>query len=154
MHNKKWLTNKLLFHQFSVGLMISLIDWVCMSGWPVQAILKWRPTKGFFIAWFPPNIMRLTICTFPAIENWNLWHCFFVVLLFPCQFLVALAALYLTLVSESVSECYFWILTQRATFNTWDPQTFDQDKKAKRQKDKKTHRQKDAQTKKKDKRRF
>ena len=42
-----------------------------------------------------------------------------------CLFLAALAALYLTLVSESVThsltECYFWILTQRVTFDTWDP---------------------------------
>ena len=37
------------------------------------------------------------------------------------QFLTALAALYLTLVSESVRECYFRILTQRVTFETCDP---------------------------------
>ena len=41
------------------------------------------------------------------------------------DFLAALAALYLTLVSEwvsaSVSHCHFWILRHRVTFETWNP---------------------------------
>ena len=36
-------------------------------------------------------------------------------------FLTALAALYLSLVTWSLSECQFWILTLRVTFETWDP---------------------------------
>ena len=36
-------------------------------------------------------------------------------------FLAALAALYLTLVSHSLSDCHFRILTQRVTFETSDP---------------------------------
>ena len=36
-------------------------------------------------------------------------------------FLAALAALYLPFVPESVSDCYFRILPQRVTFETWDP---------------------------------
>ena len=35
-------------------------------------------------------------------------------------FLVALAALYLTLVSQSVTDSHFRILTQRVTFEIWD----------------------------------
>ena len=46
-------------------------------------------------------------------------------LIVPVSFLAALAALYLTLVSESVSQwlvtgCHFRILTQRVTFETLD----------------------------------
>ena len=33
-------------------------------------------------------------------------------------FLAALAALYLTLVSHSLSDCHFRVLTQRVTFET------------------------------------
>ena len=36
-------------------------------------------------------------------------------------FLAALAALYLTLVSGSLTDCHFRILTQRVTFETSDP---------------------------------
>ena len=41
------------------------------------------------------------------------------------MFLAALAALYLTLVSQSVSNCHFRILTQRVTFETSDQENND-----------------------------
>ena len=65
-------------------------------------------------------------------------------------FLAAQAALYLTLVSDWVSNRHFRILTQIVTFETWDPSDIGlewcQDKETKRQKDKKTKRQKDKKT--------
>ena len=70
--------------------------------------------------------------------------------------LAALAALYLTLVTDWVSDCHFWILTQRVTFDAWDPSDIwsaicldkgQKDKKTKRQKDKNTQRQKGEKTK-------
>ena len=87
------------------------------------------------------------------------------------MFLAALAALYLTLVTESVSQwvthCHFRMLTQRVTFDTSDPSDIwsewcqdkktkrqkrkrQKDKKTKRQKEKKTEKQKDKKTKNKD----
>ena len=66
-------------------------------------------------------------------------------------FLAALAALYLTLVTDSVSECHFRISTQGVTFEAWDPSDLWSewclDKMTKIQKDKKTKRQKDKKTK-------
>ena len=41
--------------------------------------------------------------------------------LYFVAFLAALAALYLTLVTHSVSGCHFRILTKRVTFETSDP---------------------------------
>jgi len=71
-----------------------------------------------------------------------LWVKFFKLLLF----LAALAALYLTLVSELVTGCHFRILTQGVTFETGDPSDiwseWCPDKKTKRQMDTKTKRQK------------
>ena len=74
-----------------------------------------------------------------------------------CHFLAALAALYLTLVSHSVSQCHFRILKQRVSYETWDPSDIlsecCQDKKTKRQKDKKdkkTKRQEDKKKRQKD----
>ena len=72
--------------------------------------------------------------------------------------------------TDWLTDCHFWILTQRVTFDTWDPSdiycsmisgqkdkkitwqhgkktTWHKDKKAKRQKDKKTKWQKDKMTK-------
>ena len=75
------------------------------------------------------------------------------------SFLAALAALYLTLVTHWVSQCHFWILTQRVSFETWHPSDIwsawcpdkrQKDKKTKKlkdKKDKKTKRQKGKKTK-------
>ena len=77
-------------------------------------------------------------------------------------FLAALAALYLTLVTDWVGDCNFRIFTQRVTFETSDPsdiwsawcldentkrQKDKKGKKTKRQKDRKTTRQQDKNTK-------
>ena len=71
--------------------------------------------------------------------------------------LAALAALYLTLVTDWVGHCHFRILTQRVTFETWDLWDIwsawfldKKTKRLKRQKDKKAKRQKDKTTKNKD----
>ena len=75
------------------------------------------------------------------------------------DFLAALAALYLTLVSDWVSQtdCHYRISTKRVTFETWDPSDIwfewcldkktKKDRKTDRQKGKKTKRQKDKKSK-------
>ena len=53
--------------------------------------------------------------------TWKCWHGIIYIWSALRLFLAALAALYLTLVSGSVTGCHFRILTQRVTFETWDP---------------------------------
>ena len=62
------------------------------------------------------------------------------------QFLSALAALYLTLVSQWVTHCHFRISTQIVTFETWDPSDIWSECVTERQKDRKTERLKDRKT--------
>ena len=68
-------------------------------------------------------------------------------MLFCCRSLAALAALYLTLVSDWVGHCHFRILTQRVTFETWDPSDIWPEWCQKRQKEKKKKRRQKNKTK-------
>ena len=74
-------------------------------------------------------------------------------MLFCCRSLTALAALYLTLVSDLVGHCHFRILTQRVTFETWDPSDIWPEWCQKRQKEKKKKRRQKNKTKKQNKKR-
>ena len=60
-------------------------------------------------AYCPVCLLLRFVCQFHRLGSWQ------------CDFLAALAALYLTLVSQWVSDCHFRILTQRVTFETSDP---------------------------------
>ena len=101
-----------------------------------------------------PSISRVWLIHTTGNKGWNsLWEATLLKLgktfdrklnVLPKWFLAALAALCLTLVSHSLSDWHFWILTQRVTFE-WFQTKRQKDKKTKRQKDK---RQKDKKTKK------
>ena len=62
-----------------------------------------------------------------------------------------LSALYLALVSQWLTHCLFWNLTQRVTFETWDPSVILSewclDRNTERQKDRNTERQKNKKAK-------
>jgi len=124
---------------------------------PHSFIIEWKPkTFNFlFIATtcfgFPlfrqkKNQFK-TIKTYPALyfftknENYKLTRSRLWLLSSQGQFLAALAALYLTLVSHWLTECHFRILIQRVTFETWDPSDIWSewflDRKTERQKDQK-----------------
>ena len=91
-----------------------------------------------------PSISRVWLIHTTGNKGWNsLWEATLLKVgktfdrklnVLPKWFLAALAALCLTLVSHSLSDWHFWILTQRVTFEWFQ---------TKRQKDKKTKRQKD-----------
>ena len=116
-----------------------------------MAICRWQ----FLDAFIAISVVQKNVYTLGFVPGWlndsaHLWLTKFVQLFRvkwivkkkTNQFLAALAALYPTLVSQSLSGCHFRISTQKVTFETWNPSDiwleWYLDKKTIRQNDKKT----------------
>ena len=106
---RQWLRlggwRRFLPHPPQIGLIrcFSLVHHICM---PIFDSLTFLLTSH----WSSQVLLRHIL--FQILTNFLTYY-------WPNQvFLAALAALYLTLVSESVTGCHFRILTQRVTFET------------------------------------